>query len=134
VKKYVVALYLAVFLAIIGIAIPVDAQNITHQGVGVVAASFTAQSAVSTTSPLAVFGKQNHSIQLVFAGGTLSACTYRLQGSNDGVTWFNISASDITCTASTQTFEISKPVLLVRGNLLTYTGTGNVTLYYVGAQ
>lgn len=75
-----------------------------------------------------------HSIQLVVTGGP-TGCTYRLQGSNDGGTnWFNISASDITCTSSTASFEANKPTKLIRGNLLTLSGgtTPTVTLHYAG--
>lgn len=96
--------------------------------------SFTAQTGTGATTslsaPMSVL--TNHSIQLVVTGGP-ATCTYRLQGSNDGgTTWFNISASDITCTSSTQSYETSKPARAVRGNLLTLTGgtSPTITLHY----
>lgn len=74
-----------------------------------------------------------HTAELIVTGGP-AACTYRLQGSRDGVTWFNISAADITCTATTVAFENGKPAVTVRGNLLTLSGgtTPTVTLKYIG--
>lgn len=75
----------------------------------------------------------NHAIELIVTGGP-AACTYRLQGSRDGSTWYNISASDITCTTTTVAFEANKPARMIRGNLLTLSGgtAPTVTLKYVG--
>lgn len=97
--------------------------------------SFAAQSAVGATSALVpTFIPQTHTAQLIVTGGP-TGCTYRLQGSNDGgATWFNISAADITCTTTTSSFEVNKPGVRIRGNLLTLTGgtTPTVTLHYAG--
>ena len=115
---------------------PVEAQN-TFRGIS---KTFTAQTAVGQTTGYAVAsaGAQagipvNHTIELITTGAP-SGCTYRLQGSSDGTTWFNISAADITCTSSTVSFEANKPAKYVRGNLLTLTaGTSpTVTLKYIG--
>jgi len=75
----------------------------------------------------------NHTAELIVTGGP-ATCTYRLQGTGDGTTWFNISAADLTCTSTTVGFEANKPVAQVRGNLLTLTGgtTPTVTLKYIG--
>lgn len=95
--------------------------------------SFTAQTGTGATTALAapMSVMTHHSIQLVVTGAP-STCTYRLQGSNDNTNWFNISASDITCTSSTQAYETSKPARWVRGNLLTLTGgtSPTITLHY----
>lgn len=74
-----------------------------------------------------------HTAELIVTGAP-ATCTYRLQGSRDGVTWFNLSAADLVCTASTVGFENGKPAVTVRGNLLTLTGgtTPSVTLKYIG--
>lgn len=95
--------------------------------------AFTAQTAVGQTEAFPVNGAKDHSIQLVVTGSPATG-TYRLQGSNNGVDWFNISASDITVTSTTHSFELSKPAGYVRGNLLTLSGgsSPSVQLYYHG--
>jgi len=97
--------------------------------------TFTAQ---TTTGATATSGLMRgipvwHTAELIVTGGP-ATCTYRLQGSRDGVTWFNISAADITCTSTTVSFEVGKPAVSVRGNLLTLTGgtTPSVQLKYIG--
>lgn len=115
-----------------GFVQPVEAQIGDFRGFQ---KTFTAQTAVGATAtsglmrgiPIA------HTAELVVTGAP-TGCTYRLQGSRDGVTWFNISAADITCTSSTVAFENGKPAVSVRGNLLTLTGgtTPSVTLKYIG--
>lgn len=95
---------------------------------------FAAQNATGQTAALLINAiATNHSIGLVTTGAP-SGCTYRLQGSRDGTNWFNISASDITCTSTVLSNEASKPFPRVRGNLLTLTGgtAPTVTLHYVG--
>lgn len=97
--------------------------------------TFTAQTAVGATISsgqmrgVAVW----HTIELIVTGAP-ATCTYRLQGTRDGITWFNISAADITCTATTVSFESGKPAVQVRGNLLTLTGgtSPTITLKYIG--
>lgn len=91
------------------------AQNATGQTTGFLASTF------------------NHAIELIVTGSP-STCTYRLQGSIDNSTWFNISASDITCTSTTVAYEVDKPVVYVRGNLATLSGgtAPTVTLKYAG--
>ena len=95
--------------------------------------SFTAQTAVGQTAGFDVGTASVHSIQLVVTGAP-TACTYRLQGSNDGTTWYHISAADITCTSSIVSFESNKPARFVRGDLKTLTGGASptVTLHYAG--
>lgn len=74
-----------------------------------------------------------HTAELIVTGAP-ATCTYSLQGSRDGVTWFTISAAPITCTATTVAFESGKPAVSVRGNLLTLTGgtAPTITLKYIG--
>lgn len=97
--------------------------------------TFAAQTVTGATASsglmrgIAIF----HTIELIVTGAP-TGCTYRLQGTRDAVTWFNISAADITCTSTTVSFEVQKPSVQVRGNLLTLTaGTSpTVTLKYIG--
>ena len=86
--------------------------------------TFTAQTTPGQTAALAVNVPNSHSIQLVVANAP-TVCTYRLQGSNDGATWYDISAGDITCTTSVQSYEQNKPTMWVRGNLLTFTAAAS---------
>ena len=101
--------------------------------------AFIAQGAVGQTVAYRTEVVQNHSVQIVkteAAGGDITGCTYRLQGSNDGTNWFDISAGDLTCTSNVQGFEQNKPALWVRGDLKTFTvkalTTPTVTLHYAG--
>jgi hypothetical protein len=98
----------------------------------ILANSFTAQTATGQTASL-LSNSALHSIHLVVTGGP-ATCTYRLQGSNNNTTWFDLSASDITCTSSIASYEATKPAVYVRGDLKTLTGgtTPSVTLLYAG--
>lgn len=100
--------------------------------------SFTAQNATGATAAFVADAGvlTMHNSQLVVTGGP-ATCTYRLQGSNDGgTTWYNISAADITCTATTNSVTVDVPAARIRGNLLTLTGgtAPTVTLHYAGRQ
>lgn len=102
-----------------GAAVPIGATTNGGLFCGTVSKTFTTQTAVGQTDVLDTGVAQHHSIQLVPADA--STCTYRLQGSNDGSTWYDISAGDITCTAAVQSYEQDKPARYVRGNCLTFT-------------
>jgi hypothetical protein len=98
--------------------------------------TFTAQTAVGATSASGTLKNGiaiNHTAELVVTGAP-ATCTYRLQGSRDGSTWFDISASAITCTTTTVAFEANKPAVQIRGNLVTLTGgtAPTITLKYIG--
>lgn len=97
--------------------------------------TFPAQTVVGATASSGLMRgiAINHTAELIVTGGP-ATCTYRLQGTKDAVTWFNISAADLTCTSSTVGFEANKPVVQIRGNLLTLTGgtSPTITLKYVG--
>lgn len=121
---------------------PAPAASATHddvgQPLGVITAgrsrSFTAQTATGQTTGYTLGGILiNHTANLVVTGAP-TGCTYRLQGSRDGTNWFNISGTDITCTASAVASYANFPAQYVRGNLLTLTGgtTPSVTLQYIG--
>lgn len=97
--------------------------------------TFVTQSATGATASSGLMRglPVNHTSELIVTGGP-ATCTYSLQGTRDGVTWFTISASAITCTSTTVAFEANKPAVSVRGNLLTLTGgtAPTVTLKYIG--
>lgn len=97
--------------------------------------SFITQTATGATvafDPAMV--TQDHGSQIVVTGGP-AGCTYDLEGSNDGgTTWFDITASPVTCTSTVESFVTGKPVDMVRGDLVTLSGgtTPTVTLHYAG--
>lgn len=129
IKVWIVVFVLAVsffVMDVTGLAQPTPGQR-GRSG------SFAAQTAVGQTLSLGTGVTNTHTSQLVVTGAP-TGCTYRLQGSNDSVTWFDISASDITCTSSTVSHTVDKPSLYVRGNLLTLSGgtAPTVRLHYAG--
>lgn len=116
---------------------PVAAQANYFAGITKTFATQSATGATSATlfsSTARIPGMPtHHTAELIVTGGP-AACTYRLQGSVDGTTWFNISAADVTCTSTTVAFESNKPAKNIRGNLLTLSGgtAPTVTLKYAG--
>lgn len=67
-------------------------------------------------------------VQLVIAGGTLSALSVTLQGSLDGTNWFTLGSA-ITTTTSSYTAITGNPVCFVRLNVGTFTvNTGSPTV------
>lgn len=135
VVNYVLLTILAIALTTAGILyFSPTAEAQTFPGFTRVFAAQTGTGA--TASSGAIRGTPvHHAINLVVTGAP-ATCTYRLQGSANGTTWYNISAADITCTSSATAFETGKPTRYVRGNLLTLTGgtAPTVTLQYVGGQ
>lgn len=142
-RQYIALFLLAAALSALGISTQAQTTPSTPSLAGIVnygrIASFDGQTAVGQTARFRVDGAQNHSIQIATDGvfdGATPACTYELEGSNDGSNWFDISTSAITCTAagSVVQFETNKPTMWVRGSVLTYSTTTarTVTLHYVG--
>lgn len=85
-----------------------------------------------TRGPIPVF----YTLQWVVSGTTPSACTFGLQASNNGSTWFNVDAGGISCTGSSVEYILQKPVSYLRVNLATWTpgdATSVVTFNYVGS-
>lgn len=130
-----IALLLVLVLAMIGYTVSKHTESVEAQEFQGTSHLFAAQSVTgATTGTGGLRGTPvNHTIHLVVTGAP-TGCTYRLQGSRDGTTWFNISASDITCTTTATAFETNKPTRHVRGNLLTLTGgtAPTVRLHYIG--
>lgn len=99
--------------------------------------SFTAQTATGATAALVPdVVVRSHAAQIVTTG-TPAACTYDLEGSNDGGTsWFDI-LNDIDCAgvnSNVASFAADKPALRLRGQLDTLTGgtSPSVRLHYAG--
>lgn len=108
----------------------VQAQTAVWLGVN---RTFDAQAATGQTSAFDTKVAARHTSHLVVTGSPVS-CTYRLQGSNDGTNWFDISASDITCTSTAVSHTVDKAARYIRGNLLTLSGgtAPTVRLHYAG--
>lgn len=123
-----------------GVSLKIPAQT----GVGTTRSIVTAlmqpggtgsEESSSFTQPMVI---TKHTIHLRVTGGP-ATCTYRLEGSldPDEVTpeWFDLSGT-LTCTTSTMVHIVDRPVMRVRGNLLTLTGgtSPTVQLRYLGVQ
>lgn len=114
-----------------GLVAPLEAQSDSFRGFN---RAFTAQTTTGATTGYAMRGiATTHTAHVIVTGGP-ATCTYRIQGSRDGTNWFNISGSDITCTATATQFTTGAPTVYIRGNLLTLTGgtSPTVTLHYIG--
>lgn len=88
-----------------------------------------------TTAALPLpYGFSQHTLQIIVTGGP-SGCTVNLDGSLDGVNWFDLSGAQ-TCTSNTMFHVVSKPVAYVRGDLTALTGgtAPTVTISYEGIQ
>lgn len=117
-------LLLISLLAIVGLA---QSSPVTFK--------WAAMSGTGTTAALPLpYGFSQHTIQIIVTGGP-SGCTVNLDGSLDGVNWFDLSGGQ-TCTSNTMFHVVSKPVAYVRGDLTALTGgtSPTVTISYEGIQ
>ena len=82
----------------------------------------------------------NYTIDASVTGTAPSACTFRVEGSNDNTVWYGLdqtSPATNSCTTSYMEHITSKPVLYLRINVAAYTagdGTTKVIFHYVGKQ
>lgn len=78
----------------------------------------------------------NYTIDWSISGTAPSACTFRVEGSNDNVNWFGLDTSTSnSCTTSNMESIAYKPVLYLRINILTWTaGSGTIAFHYAGGQ
>ena len=82
----------------------------------------------------------NYTIDASVSGTAPTACTFRVEGSFDGVTWYGLdqtAPASTSCTTSFMEHIVSKPVLNLRINLVTYTagdGTTQVVFHYTGGR
>ena len=79
----------------------------------------------------------DHGCQVVFTGSS-TVVVVDLEGSMDGVTWFQLmrhsfSGAEITAKKAMFFNATPQPVEFVRANLITNTGDGNVIAQYGGA-
>lgn len=75
-----------------------------------------------------------HTIQAE-PSGSPTGCTVKLEGSLDGVSWFDLSG-DLTCTSAVMLHITDKPVMFVRVNLTALSGgtSPSVVVRYLGVQ
>ena len=116
-----------------------SAQTLTHAPVQTetnVWASWTAQTTTGATDTanVAKVSPSVHTLALTVTGSP-AGCTYRLEGSLDGTTFFDLSGAQ-TCTSSTMFHVVQKKVTYVRGFLITLSGGSSptVALAYVGGR
>lgn len=102
---------------------------------------------VTSATPLTVlqFSNQayrpsNYTIDVSAFGTAPTACTFRVEGSNDNSVWYGLDTTapaTTSCTASFMEHIVSKPVLFLRINIVSYTagdGTTSLIFHYVGKQ
>lgn len=96
--------------------------------------AFNPLGAVGTTTPQSVLGATKHTLMAIVTGAP-ATCTINLDGSLDGVHWFDLSGPQ-NCAASAMFHVVDKPVLYVRGNLSALAGgtSPTVTIAYVGVN
>lgn len=81
----------------------------------------------------------NYTIDVSVSGTAPATCTFRVEGSSDGTTWYGLdvtSPSTTSCTASYMESIYYRPVQLLRINL-TYTqgdNTTQVVFHYTGGR
>jgi hypothetical protein len=81
----------------------------------------------------------NYTIDVTVTGTTPSVCTFRVEGSSDGTTWYGLdvtSPSTTGCTTNYMESITSRPVVYLRINL-TYTqgdATSKVVFHYTGVR
>lgn len=79
----------------------------------------------------------NYTIDVTVTG-TPTACTFRVEGSSDNATWYGLDTTapaSTSCTASFMEHIVSKPVLYLRVNLVTWTAGGATAVFhYTGKQ
>lgn len=80
----------------------------------------------------------NYSIDWSISGTAPSACTFRVEGSFDGVNWFGLdttSPSTTSCTSSNMESIAYKPVNYLRVNIVTWTsGGGTIAFHFTGGR
>jgi hypothetical protein len=80
----------------------------------------------------------NYSIDWSISGTAPTACTFRVEGSFDGVNWYGLdttSPNSTSCTTSNMESIAYKPVNYLRINLVTFTGAGGTIIFhYTGGR
>lgn len=91
--------------------------------------------ATSTTAKFDLGDVTNYSFHAVFTGNDVAG-TFKLQQSNDGTTWSDISgkSSSVTSSATAIQGETVANCRYVRANWAYSSGTGNLTIYFNAKQ
>lgn len=80
----------------------------------------------------------NYTIDWSISGTAPSACTFRVEGSFDGVNWFGLDTTSPTttsCTTSNMESIAYKPVLYLRINIVAWTASsGTIAFHYTGGR
>jgi len=82
----------------------------------------------------------NYSIDWSLSGTAPSACTFRVEGSFDGVNWFGLDTTapaTTDCTTSNMESIVYKPVLFLRVNVVSWTagdGTTKAVFHFTGTR
>lgn len=80
----------------------------------------------------------NYSIDWSITGSAPSACTFRVEGSFDGVNWFGLDTTapnSTSCTSSNMESIAYKPVNYLRINIVSWTaGSGSIAFHYTGGR
>lgn len=114
---------------------PAFGQNVILNAEGRVAASFPALTATGNTQVFAVAQMPwVHTVQINVTGGP-ATCTAKLQGSLDGVNFFDMNTAQ-TCTSGALFAVANLPVLFIRINLTTFSGGSSPTMtaFYAGVR
>lgn len=92
--------------------------------------------AVSAASTLSVIPPSSgpvpstRSVQAI-TSGTVSACTFKVEGSLDGANFFDMSGT-LSCASSNFYSVVQRPALWVRITVISFTGTGSVQFFHAG--
>lgn len=147
-KKITAIALFTVWLCCVGRLLQLHYEDPTAEAQTVVGPSFAYKWVAQTGSTTGQLGQyiaftgtrgpipNQYSLQWTVTGTAPSACTFSLQGSNDYVTWTNLDAGGISCTANSIEFVSGKAVGGLRVNLATWTpgdATTKVSFSYVGS-
>lgn len=132
-RFFVVLAIVVTFVLTALFATRLAAQTALYQQDGRLTYAMASQNAVGSSAPVNVNGADLHTL-VVVPTGTVTTCTYKLQGSLDNTTWFDISTAALTCTSTVTGFENNKLARYVRGTVVTWAGTGSVSATYMGAN
>lgn len=99
-----------------------------------VVVAFNALGAVGVTASQSVEGAARHTV-MVTVSGAPTTCTVNLDGSLDGVHWFDLSGPQ-NAASNTMFHVVDKPVIYVRGNLSALSGgtSPSVSISYTGVR
>lgn len=83
----------------------------------------------TSTNPPIVYPPVTSTIDWFTTGTAPTVCTAEVDGSSNGTTWYPI-ATGITCTATGSIQVVKGPVLMMRVNVLTFTGVAGTSVTF----